>query len=352
MSARRHKQSPALARRAVALLVITGWFFPVIACFAAAAHASVTYSWTGRTTVSVTSLPGSSSQFLSTICVAECRVAASEYKVTEQDQGGALPYQRDGVLGTVTRAQRRAMQNEFDVPLIAKAAYGADAERDDSVVAAQIQIKSKSVRNSQANAGEVKTKKKVVRLFRTVDFRSVLKDMPKWERVLQKERATPSFTPDGISCDNASVAARWKALQNKLSGASLLEKIKGVNKFFNQWPYRTDIAVWGVEDYWATPCEFIVRSGDCEDYAITKYFALRALGVPADIMRIAAVKDTIRGIGHAVLVIYMDNDAYVLDNLSNLVLSHKRLRHYSPLYSLNENYLWRHVKPIAGPDSN
>lgn len=202
-----------------------------------------------------------------------------------------------------------------------------------------------------AKTGKAQRAKRIIRLFSTVDFRSPLKDMPKWERVLQRERQSPSFTENGMACNSEKTAARWQQLKDSLQGASLMEKAKAVNSFFNKWPYRSDRAVWGVEDYWAVPCEFVVRSGDCEDYAIAKYFALRNLGVPADTMRIAAVRDTIRGIGHAVLVIYAGNEAYVLDNLSNLVLSHKRLKHYRPLFTVNENYLWRHVKPIAGPDS-
>lgn len=47
---------------------------------------------------------------------------------------------------------------------------------------------------------------------------------------------------------------------------------------------------------------------------------------------------------HAVLVVYMNNDAYVLDSLSNAVLSHTRFSHYSPQYSVNEFGRWAHLK--------
>jgi predicted transglutaminase-like cysteine proteinase len=120
-----------------------------------------------------------------------------------------------------------------------------------------------------------------------------------------------------------------------------------VNSFFNQWPYKFDRPLWGVEDYWATPCEFMIRSGDCEDYAIAKYYALRELGVPASQMRIAAIRNAMTGNGHAVLVLYVNDDAYVLDNVTNTILSHKRLGHYRPLYTVNEEYMWRHVRPIT-----
>lgn len=188
---------------------------------------------------------------------------------------------------------------------------------------------------------------KSIRLFGTVEFRSPLKNLPKWERVRNLENEKPSFTEQGIASKNKDVVARWNKLRETLKDAPLMEQAKGVNKFFNQWPYKTDLEVWGVEDYWATPREFLLNSGDCEDYAISKYYALRDLGVPKEKLRVVALKDTIRNIGHAVTVVFIDGDAYILDNLSNLVLSHKKLTHYAPQYSVNEDYLWRHVKPKA-----
>lgn len=128
-----------------------------------------------------------------------------------------------------------------------------------------------------------------------------------------------------------------------------MEKAKEVNKFFNQWPYRTDMVVYGVNEYWATPWEFAAKSGDCEDYAISKYYALRALGVPADKLRIVALKDTIKNIGHAVLAVYIDDTAYILDNLSSMMLQHTRLTHYKPQFSVNEHYRWGHAKIVKKP---
>lgn len=188
-----------------------------------------------------------------------------------------------------------------------------------------------------------------VRLFGTVEFRSPIAQLPKWQRVRDSEIKRPSFTATGLDTNNTSVAQRWNWIREKVSDAPLMEKVKEVNKFFNQWPYKMDREIWGVEDYWATPREFVQKSGDCEDYAITKYYALRDLGVPANLLRVAAVKDNIRNIGHAVLIVYMDDDARVLDNLTNLVLSHKKLPHYLPQYTVNEEFLWRHVMPKAAP---
>jgi predicted transglutaminase-like cysteine proteinase len=190
---------------------------------------------------------------------------------------------------------------------------------------------------------------KPVRLFGTVEFRSPVKNLPKWERVRDLEQKRPSFAGRGIDAQNAAVSERWRGMREKLRNSALTEQLKAVNTFFNQWPYKTDLENWGVEDYWATPREFVEHSGDCEDYAISKYYGLRDLGVPAELMRIVAVKDVIRNLGHAILVVLVKDDAYVLDNLTNLTFSHKRLTHYRPQYSVNENYLWRHVQPQSGP---
>ena len=184
-----------------------------------------------------------------------------------------------------------------------------------------------------------------VRLFGTVEFRGVLKNMPKWERVLEEERRSPSFDRDLSKVMRPAVFEQWKNMVQRVGKASTMEKLKAVNVFFNRWPYRIDRDVYGIEDYWATPYEFMKNSGDCEDYAMAKFFALKKLGVPVDSMRIVALIDKIRNIGHAVLVVYVDGDAYILDNLTDLVLSHERFKQYAPQYSVNEEYRWAHVMP-------
>ncbi len=137
----------------------------------------------------------------------------------------------------------------------------------------------------------------------------------------------------------------WDKLKEKLEGKSQLEQIKYVNNFWNQWPYKQDPTVYKKPDYWATPNEFKRNSGDCEDYAIAKYFTLRSVGFPMEQLRIVVLKDTILNLAHAILAVYIDDDIYVLDNLSKNVLSHTRIRNYIPQYSVNEKNRWMHVMP-------
>lgn len=184
-------------------------------------------------------------------------------------------------------------------------------------------------------------------LFGSHEFRSTLKALPQWTRVMTlAESQVAAMSRCNPERDNCSAAAlSWQKIIHEARGQSAMERLKTVNAFFNRWPYRLDIDVYGVSEYWATPQEFLRLSGDCEDYSITKYYALKELGVPVENLRIVMLMDTIRGIAHAVLAVRQGEETYVLDNLSDLVLSHKRYEHYKPQYSVNEHFRWAHVSP-------
>ena len=75
-----------------------------------------------------------------------------------------------------------------------------------------------------------------------------------------------------------------KALQAVMHSAIDLDdigKLDALNQFFNRRiQSREDIDVWGQVDYWASPMEMMEKgAGDCEDFAIAKYFSLVALGM-------------------------------------------------------------------------
>ena len=86
-------------------------------------------------------------------------------------------------------------------------------------------------------------------------------------------------------------------------------------------------------------------SGDCEDYAITKYLSLRQLGFAADRLRLVVVQDVVRDLAHAVLAVYLDDEVYILDNLTEAVLPQEQVAQYVPYYSVNELTRWAHVPP-------
>ena len=92
--------------------------------------------------------------------------------------------------------------------------------------------------------------------------------------------------------DRASQRGKaWFKLMKKNNQRTEKDSLIKVNKFFNLFRFIDDLKLWGVNNYWATPIEFIgVNGGDCEDYSIAKYFTLLELGIPDEKMRITMVK--------------------------------------------------------------
>lgn len=186
-------------------------------------------------------------------------------------------------------------------------------------------------------------------LFGTMEFRSDSHAaLPQWRRVLagiEREQATYAACARGDDSCRSRAVLGWQAMLQSLQGLPDLDQVREVNSYLNQWRYRPDSDNWGRSDYWATPLEFLRRSGDCEDYAIIKYVSLRELGFPADRLRMVVLRDTLRNLAHAVLAVYVGGEVYILDNLSNAVLPQSRLSHYVPYYSVNEASRWAHVAP-------
>jgi len=173
-------------------------------------------------------------------------------------------------------------------------------------------------------------------LFGTNEIHSSnLKMFPKWRgmlRLFEKERK--SCAPDECR--------QWDALITRLRGLDLMAELREINTEMNKRPYVPDAVNWSLPDYWATPFEFLQKGGDCEDFAIAKYMALRDLGVPVASMRVVVLNDLNLGIAHAVLAVYVDGNPYILDNQISKVVPASSIHHYQPVYSINESGWWLH----------
>jgi predicted transglutaminase-like cysteine proteinase len=121
------------------------------------------------------------------------------------------------------------------------------------------------------------------------------------------------------------------------------EKIKNVNDFFNQLYFIDDIKLWGEKNYWATPIEFIgVNGGDCEDFAIAKYFTLLELGIADQKMRIMMVKAVKLNQYHMVVAYYEtpSSEPLILDNIDRRIKLASQRADLVPIYSFNGQKLW------------
>ena len=153
-----------------------------------------------------------------------------------------------------------------------------------------------------------------------------------------------------------------KALQPLLMqsvGQDEAAQLQAINQFFNRRiQFRDDTEAWGQVDYWASPLESLDRGqGDCEDYAIAKYFSLLAVGMPVAKLRLVYVRAQIGGPNgvvqaHMVLAYYASPGAepMILDNLITDVRPASRRPDLVPVFSFNSEGLWQGVGPQAAGD--
>ena len=138
----------------------------------------------------------------------------------------------------------------------------------------------------------------------------------------------------------------WVQLLEQIRKKSDEEKLQRVNSFFNQIPFVSDLDHWAARDYWATPVELIASNGgDCEDYAIAKYFSLLATGFPVEKLRITyvkALKQPQNDQAHMVLTYFTTPSAMplVLDNLDTVIRPANQRTDLVPVYSFNASGLW------------
>ena len=161
--------------------------------------------------------------------------------------------------------------------------------------------------------------------------------VPHWLRVM--ERDIIEDVPEGNCTDsffNRCHLKNWNAFLAKIRGLSPRQQIEAVNQYANEKDYVLDLDNYGMEDYWAIVKEFFYNGGDCEDYAITKFFSLRRLGFRDSDLRIVVLQDTNLRIPHAVLAVSYGGQVLILDNQSSEVLSQRQIFHYVPLFSVNE----------------
>ena len=215
----------------------------------------------------------------------------------------------------------------------------AEAQTLAAILAGQPQARGVQAPGPKAPAGDA--------LFGTLEFTgSSLQALPQWRRILdgmaQESSDMVKCTTASAQCTNPALRS-WRELQLQAQSQGRMDKLHITNQFFNRWPYKSDAEAFGRREFWASPIMFMSRSGDCEDYAIAKYFALRQLGCTKEELRIVVLYDRIRNVGHAVLAVYDGDDILILDSLSNFITTHTRYRHYIPQYSMNETTRWAHV---------
>jgi predicted transglutaminase-like cysteine proteinase len=98
---------------------------------------------------------------------------------------------------------------------------------------------------------------------------------------------------------------------------------------------------------WMSPLKALASPGDCKSYAVTKYMALGAMGIPADDRRPVVVRDTTNPQEtHLVAVARIGEEWLILDNRTLTLVESNGRPSYRPLYVLDQSGV---QIPIATP---
>ncbi|WP_218619111.1 transglutaminase-like cysteine peptidase [Vibrio algicola] len=153
----------------------------------------------------------------------------------------------------------------------------------------------------------------------------------------------------------------WRNLINSIQTLSEQQKLNKINDFFNQLVFIDDIKLWGQNDYWATPIQFLdVGGGDCEDFSIAKYSSLRELGIADSKLHLIYVKSLTLNQFHMVVAYYQTPSSMpvILDNIDGEIKPANQRQDLVPIYSFNASKLWitkkreRSINSIVAGDAS
>jgi predicted transglutaminase-like cysteine proteinase len=107
---------------------------------------------------------------------------------------------------------------------------------------------------------------------------------------MAEERHVPTNVTSGGVTAAARAEPKWDQIVAYINTLPATHRAGHVNMLLNGLRYASDMQTSGEEDHWDTPLEFLTRgSGDCEDFAIAKYFMLLEAGTPPELLRLAFV---------------------------------------------------------------
>jgi predicted transglutaminase-like cysteine proteinase len=172
-------------------------------------------------------------------------------------------------------------------------------------------------------------------------WRGVEADMVKEQAVLDQCRASA----DGCPSYAAQFLRLINAVKSKTGRARLDEANRAVNAAIR---YVSDLIQHGEIDRWSTPlATFATTKGDCEDYAIAKYVALREAGFPEAEMRLVLVHDRAVRQDHAVLAAHLDDHWLILDNRRSDVVEDSNASNLTPLFAIDQGGVHMFAAPYA-----
>lgn len=138
---------------------------------------------------------------------------------------------------------------------------------------------------------------------------------------------------------------------DSVKNADEIKKLSVVNRFYNSVDYGSDMEIYGIKNYWATPWQFLGKNrGDCEDYVIAKYYALIYLDVDSSKLFFTYVRSKNSEAPHMVLTYFKTprSEPLVLDNNSHRVVRASKRTDLTPIYYFNGDTLYKARRDSIG----
>jgi predicted transglutaminase-like cysteine proteinase len=170
----------------------------------------------------------------------------------------------------------------------------------------------------------------------------------KWRRVQQEIRMESEVLAlcraSPLDC-SSEPARRFLAMIETAQARQGRARLGEINRAINlSIRPMSDLAQYGVVDLWTSPLATLAAgAGDCEDYAIAKYVALREAGLDNEDLRLLIVRDTRLHEDHAVVAARLDGRWLVLDNRRLVLLEDIQLEQYVPMFEIDDEGVKRLV---------
>ena len=168
-----------------------------------------------------------------------------------------------------------------------------------------------------------------------------------WQDTLDRHHSEREMINRCLSAEE-TCPRRLKGLRTVLLKGADLEleqQLRLVNRYINRHRYKEDRVSSRSEagNQWETLTGFLHNGGDCEDFAVAKYFVLREFGVDAEDMRIVIGRESQRATHHAMLAIRFDEGVWLLENDNTIHRNgYQDISRF--VYAINEQGIWDHER--------
>jgi len=147
-------------------------------------------------------------------------------------------------------------------------------------------------------------------------------------------------------------AEHWADFVSHARGLDGVALYTAVNEFVNtSVQFQADSTLEDVLDDWVTPISLIsTAQGDCEDFALAKFWLLETLGVDKSDLYIVVVQDLVVQLPHAFLAVRDGDNVWLLDSRTNRPLSPDEVEGIVPVITIGESAAYLHGRPTEPVD--